>query len=153
MAALPTTHRFALPQKRYSKQTVLEQAQGYLGGDVSYRETVKRQGMPILYDDREDQQMARRGSPGLAPSSVWRHLAWLGGLEKTIQAACGLIREREPESTLHREPCAVPPGKYRSASRRETLQQALQTLVVSSLFGRLFGKEIFPDLATAHAWS
>lgn len=70
-----------------------------------------------------------------------------------MQAACQLIREREPESTLHREPWAVPTRKYRSEPRRKTLQQAMQALVVDSLFRRLFGKEIFPDLATAHTWS
>ena len=153
VAALPTIPPFAWPQKRYAKPAVLEQAKRYLGSGLSYRGTTKQQGLPILYDDRQDPQMAARGSPALAPSSVWRWLSWLGGLPQTLQAACQLIREREPQSILHREPWAVPTGKYRSEPRRQTLQQAMQTLVVDSLFRRLFGKEIFPDFATAQGWS
>lgn len=152
VGGLPTIHPFAWPQKRYAKPLVLERAKLYLGSRLSYRSTVRQEGMPLLYDDRRDRQMATRGSPALAPSSVWRWLAWLGGLQKTMRAACQLIREREPASTLHREPWAVPVSKYRSEPRRTTLQQAMQTLVVDSLFRSLFGKEIFPDLATAHAW-
>ena len=148
-----TTHPFALPAKRYQKQAILEWAKQYLGSRLSYRATVKHQGVPILYDDREDKKMATRGSPGLAPSSVWRWLTWLGRLDKTLRAAWQLIREREPDSTLHREPWAVPVGKYRSEPRQGTLQLAMQCLVVDSLFRRLFGKEIFPDFATAQGWS
>jgi len=152
VGGLPTIHPFAWPQKRYAKPLVLERAKLYLGSRLSYRSTVHEEGMPLLYDDRCDQQMAIRGSPALAPSSVWRWLTWLGGLEKTVRAARQLICERETASTLHREPWAVPVSKYRSQSRRTALQQAMQTLVVDSLFRSLFGKEIFPDLATAHSW-
>ena len=97
--------------------------------------------------------MAARGSPGLAPSTVWRWLSWLGGLGNTIRAAHRLIRQKESRSTLHLEPWKIPVGKYRSEQRQHVLQQAFECLGVGRLFQTLFGREIFPHFATAHGWS
>jgi hypothetical protein len=74
-------------------------------------------------------------------------------LGTTIRAAHRLIGQKESGSTLHREPWAVPVGKYRSEGRRRVLQQAFECLGVDRLFQIVFGKEIFPHFATAHGWS
>jgi hypothetical protein len=124
---------------------VLEKAKEYLGTDHSYRKTAQHEGRPILYDDRKDQRLPW----GLAPSTVWRWLSWLGGMTGTLRAAWKLIREKDPNSTLHREPWAVPPWKYRSMQRRDTLQQAMQVLAVDRVCHRLFGEGIFPRYATS----
>jgi hypothetical protein len=142
-----------LPHKRFVKQALREKATTYLGTGVSYRQAVRHQGIPILYDDRQDARMATRGSPGLAASTVWRWLSWLGKLGNTIREAHRLIRQKEPRSTLHREPWDVPVGKCRSEQRERVLQQAFECLGVDRLFQKLFGKEIFPRFATAHGWS
>jgi len=142
-----------LPHKRFVKQALREKATAYLGTDVSYRQAVRHQRIPILYDDRQDPQMATRDAPGLAPSTVWRWLSWLGGLGNTIREAHRLIRQKEPRSTLHLESWEVPVGKYRSEQRERVLQRAFECLGVDRLFQNLFGKEIFPHFATAHGWS
>ena len=98
---------------------MLEKASEYLGTEHSYRKTVEDKGMPIMYDDRKPSK--ERLPEGLAPSTVWRWLSWLGGMPGTLRAAWELIRQKEPNATLHRQPWAVSPAKYRSEQRRETL--------------------------------
>lgn len=131
-----------------------EKAKEYLGTDTSYRQVVQHQGMPILYDDREANSIpaGKEGVPGLAASTVWRWLSWLGSLENLLREASQLIRRKAPSSTLHREPWPMPTGKYRSDARRQTLQRAAECLVVESLFRDLFEQEMFPHFATAHGW-
>ena len=139
-----------MPGKRFTKQPFLGKAKEYLGTDHSYRKIVKHEGMSIVYDDR-----TARGKPlpvGLAPSTVWRWLTWLGGMPGTLRAAWGLIREKEPAAALHREPWVVPRTKHRSVQRQTALQQAMQLLVVDRVCVGLFGKGIFPRFATARAW-
>ena len=107
--------------------------------------------MPIMYDDRKP--IKGQQPQGLAPSTVWRWLSWLGGMPGTLRAAWDLIRQKEPNSTLHRQPWAVSPGKYRSQHRREALVEAMQVLVVDRICQRIFGKGIFPRYATSRGFS
>jgi hypothetical protein len=65
----------------------------------------------------------------------------------TLRAICGLIRQKEPNATLHRHPWAIEPGKYRSSQRQQTLQQVMQLLVADRVCERLFGEGIFPRYA------
>jgi hypothetical protein len=130
---------------------VLEKAGEYLGTEQSYCKTVEDKGMPIMYDDRES---ARQRRPvGLAPSTVWRWLSWLGGMPGTLRAAWDLIRQKEPNSTLHRQPWAVSPAKYRSEKRREALVEAMQVLAVDRVCQGIFGKGIFPRYAISRGYS
>jgi hypothetical protein len=130
---------------------VLEKATEYLGTDHSYGKTAEHEGMPIMYDDRI--QTEKKQPVGLAPSTVWRWLSWLGGMKNTLRAACELIRQKESNATLHREPWALPPWKYRSQSRQSTLQQAMQLFAADRLCEGLFGQGIFPRYAISQAWS
>jgi hypothetical protein len=130
---------------------VLEKASEYLGTDHSYRKTAEHEGMPIMYDDRTAAK--ERRPVGLAPSTVWRWLSWLGGMTRTLRAAWGLIRQKEPNAALHREAWAVPSWKYRSVERRDTLGQAMQLLAADRVGERLFGEGIFPRYATSQGWS
>jgi len=136
-----------LPGKRFVKQEILGKAKAYLGTDVSLRQVACFNGMPIQYDGSDADP-----APALAPSTVWRWLSWLGGLSHTLRAACDLIRQKEPGSALHRQSDLLRAGMYRSKPRRETLERAKRLLVAAPVFERLFGKEIFPRFATAHAW-
>lgn len=104
-----------------------------------------------MYDDRI--QTEKKQPVGLAPSTVWRWLSWLGGMKNTLCVACELIRQEEPNATLHREPWALPPWKYRSPSRRSTLQQAMQLFAADRLCEGFFGQGIFPRYAIAQGWS
>lgn len=146
-----TTRPFALPRKRFVQAPVLEKAGEYLGTEHSYRKTVKDKGMPIMYDDRKPAK--GRQPVGLAPSTVWRWLSWLGGMPGTLRGAWELIRQKEPDSTLHRQPWAVSPRKYRSERRRDTLIGAMQVLALDRACGALFGAGIFPRYATSRGFS
>ena len=151
---LLTIRPFALPHKRFVKQTVCARSKDYLGQDVSYRGAVRHQGRPIFHEDARPSSVLDEdlGSSALAPSTLWRWLSWLGGLGETVRAACQLIRQKQPDEMLHREPWPLPTHKYRSKDRRQVLQQATRGIVVDQIFQRLFGWEIFPHLATAHGW-
>lgn len=140
-----------MPRKRYVKQPVLEKGSEYLGTDQSYLETTKHEGMSIVYDDRT--VTGKRVPLSLAPSTVWRWLSWLGRMPRTLQAAGGLIRQKDPNSTLHREPWAMSPTKYRSEKRRDVLQQAMQLLAIDRVCKKLFGEGIFPRYAISQGWS
>jgi hypothetical protein len=143
---------FALPHKRFVSAPIREKAQAFLGSEQSYRASVRQAGKSLVYDDRQNHPLARRGA-ALAPSTVWRWLSWLGdGLPRTLQAARQLIAERDRGSALHRETWPVSPRKYRSEPRRQTLQRSAELLVLAGIFPRLFGKAIFPDLATGRGW-
>jgi hypothetical protein len=74
-------------------------------------------------------------------------------MPNTLQAVMGLIREKDPNATLHRELWVVPPGKYRSQRRRDMLQRAMQLLVADRLCAKLFGKGIFPRYGISRGWS
>lgn len=140
-----------MPRKRYVKPPVLEKASEYLGTDHSYAQTIKHQGMPIMYDDRTPAGLEK--ASGLAPSTVWRWLWWLGRMPDTLRAAWGLIRQKEPNSTLHRQSWVVASWKYRSEKRRDTLQQAMQLLAIDRVCEGLFGEGIFPRYAISQGWT
>jgi hypothetical protein len=140
-----------LPRKRFVQRPVLEKAGEYLGTENSYRKTVENQGMPIMYDDRKPAK--ERQPVGLAPSTVWRWLSWLGGMPGTLRAAWDLIRQKEPNSTLHRQAWAVSPRKYRSERRRDTLVRAMQLLAADRVCAGLFDAGIFPRYAISQGWS
>ena len=146
-----TTLPFALPRKRFTKEPVLEKAGEYLGTEQSYAQTVKYQGMPIMYDDRTPAGLEK--ASGLAPSTVWRWLSWLGGMPGTLRAAGELIRQKEPNATLHRQLWVVPPRKHRSQQRRDTLVRAMQLLAVDRVCEGILGQGIFPRYAISQGWS
>ena len=132
---------------------MLEKASEYLGTEPSYEKTVKS----TVYDDRHveaERDAADRQQPvGLAPSTVWRWLSWLGGMPATLRAAWNLIRQKEPNATLHRQPWAVSPRKYRSQKRHDTLIAAMQLLAVDRVCAGLFGAGIFPRYAISQGFS
>ena len=146
----PTGHPFALPHKRYVRQTVEQKCGVFLGEEISYRQAVEDQGRPTVYDE------APRGgesSAALAPSTLWRWLSWMGGLEKTTRKAFRVIREANASVSLHRQDWAVSPKKHRSECRGQVLEKALELLVTEKIFQRQFNRSIFPHFATGCRWS
>ena len=129
-------------------EVVRDRSGTFLGTNLSYRETVRVQGQAMVYDDRQDEALARQGA-ALAHSTVWRWLSWLGDeLPDAWRAIRQLIRARTSDSVLHWECWGVSSYKYRSEPRRLTLQRAVEGLVLAAVFRRLFGKAIFPRFAT-----
>ena len=110
-----------MPHKRFVTEVVQDRSQAFLGTDQSYRASVRPNGRELVYDDRQDEALAREGA-ALSHSTVWRWLSWLGdGLQRTFREARRLIRAREPRSPLHRQDWRVSSAKYRSEPRRQTL--------------------------------
>jgi hypothetical protein len=69
---------FALPHKRFVTEVVADRSQASLGTNHSYRATVRAEGRALVYDDRQDEPLARDAA-ALSHSTVWRWLSWLGG--------------------------------------------------------------------------
>lgn len=100
-----------------------------------------------MYDDRTPAGLEK--ASGLAPSTVWRWLSWLGGMPGTLRAAWDLIRQKEPDATLHRQLWVVSPRKHRSEQRRDMLLEAMQLLAVDRVCQGFFGTGLFPRYATS----
>ncbi len=77
----------------------------------------------------------------------------MGGLKKTARESFRVIREANASAALHRQDWSVSPKKYRSESRRQVLEKALELLVTEKIFQRQFNRSIFPHFATGCDWS
>ncbi len=142
---------FALPNKRYVRDVVLNFGARYLGDDtMSYRRAVHVEELPVFYDSGPDGTIDERA---LAGSTLHRWLGWLGRLEQTLQAALQLIRRASATSGLLRRTHPVPSWKYRSLGRRHRLQVGLGLLAAETAYRKLFSVSIFPGLATRTGWS
>jgi hypothetical protein len=142
---------FALPHKRYVKDAVFSLAGEYLERDeLSYRSAVEVECMPVFYEEPgSDAPIDERS---LSHSTLHRWLAFLSLLVATLGEALRLVRGRSARCDLFRRIFAVARRKYRSDERRRVLERALRLLAVDAEFSVLFGRSIFPDLATACGW-
>jgi hypothetical protein len=136
---------FALPHKRYVAPEILSRGEAYLEDDgATYRSVVESGGLGIFHDSGD----GRIDDRELAPSTVHRWISWLAGLPRTLQEALGMIRAMDPRSTIFRDPVLLPSGKSRSPGRKQALQEALRLLRAEREYRRLFGRSVFPELAT-----
>jgi transposase-like protein len=141
---------FALPHKRYVRQAVEALAGRYVREEsCTYREAVKARGGAIGYAAAQDERIDERQ---LVPSTVWRWLSFLGELKETLRKARRLIRAKAPSSSLFRNASSIDRRKYRSELRRNVLRGALQLMNAGQEYRRIFGRGIFPELATAVRW-
>lgn len=109
------------------------------------------EGMPIMYDDRQENSLAQRGA-ALAHSTPWHWLSWLGDLTRTAQSAMQLISQKDPGHRLQQSLSMIDPRKHRSEARRQTLSQAAWLLLVEAAFEQRMKKRIFPMFATGCGW-
>jgi hypothetical protein len=141
---------FALPRKRYVRDCVFELAEWYLDDDeLSYREAVEVEGMPVFRDRRDDGSIDERS---LSHSTLYRWLPCFCLFSATFAEAMRLLRVSAAPTDLFRKVFAVAPRKYRSEERRSVLAAALRALSSEREYHVLFGRSIFPELATACAW-
>jgi len=140
-----------LRHKQFVSPTLLETARDFLGSAKSYRQAVRHQQRSLVYDDRQENSLARRGA-ALAHSTLWHWLSWLGGLTRTLQSAMQLISQKFPGHHLHRQRIHIDPRKYRSDARGETLEQAGWLLLVEGVFEQRMKNRIFPRFATGCGW-
>jgi len=131
---------FALPFKRYVKESVVKLAEEYLENEqTSYQQTVD----PIAYDREPDEN-----EPCLEKPTLWRWVGWLGSLEENLSNALHLIRQKSPSHGIFRQMNLVSPRKYRSDKRKEILNLAVRFLRTEREFKEIFKISIFPRFAT-----
>ncbi len=141
---------FALPRKHYVKESIFKLAGAHLEEDeLSYRRAVAVVHMPVFYSQRDDGSIDERS---LSHSTLHRWHSLFFSLLGTLREAQHLVRQKSAKSDLFRRVFAVAPGKYRSEERRATLARALRALWTEREYRSLFGRSIFPELATACAW-
>jgi hypothetical protein len=148
---------FALPHKRFIQENVLVKALRYLQDEQSEQAPQNKQAPPMTYRaavrERRLPPSYEQNTQGrqLRHTTVWRWLSWLGSLQKLVQRATGMILEKDPSADVHRQTFPIAASKYRSESRRKTLQQAARLFHVAEIFSRTFGVSLFTHLGTAGA--
>ena len=144
---------FALPRKRYSKETILDFAASYTEQEtMTYRKLVAPDGNEIFHastnaDNPIDDRI-------LAHSTPYRWITGLGGFEEIRRCAQDLILQQNPASTVCRDLAAleIPARKFVTAQRESILKRCRQILHLEAEFRATFPTSIFPFLATRCAW-
>jgi hypothetical protein len=137
---------FALPLKRYTRQTILDASGCYVEDAAStYREVVLEKGLKILY-----------ASDGriLVHSTPYRWITTLGGFKEILRGAQDLVMQKDPMSTVSRDLAAfeISPKKYVKAVRRWVLNRCRQLIHLEAKYRVAFDASIFPTFATVCAW-
>lgn len=143
---------FALPFKRHVLPEISARSRRYVEDDgVTYRGAVLENRRPVFRAAADSSQIDERS---LAPSTLHRWISTFGRLPETMRAALDLIKRAAPASGLLRQLAAgkVHPRKYRSEARRTGLSRCGQLLTALAPYERIFGRPIFPNLATASGW-
>jgi hypothetical protein len=136
---------FALPYKRYVKDSIVQLSLRYVEDDkTTYNQVVQHQSSLIAYNTDKGIQ-----EPSLAGSTVHRWLSWIGEtLKAPLTQALNLIRQKDPSSTIFRKIRPLATHKYRTLNRSSILDSAMRLFVAESEYNALFGASIFPRFAT-----
>ena len=132
---------FALPYKRYTRQTLTHLSRSYLQNpDATYQKAAMVDGSVPGYPD---------GEQTLAPSTIHRFITDLSRLITSTRKALDLILQQKPASTICRDLAkfSLPLKKYKSITRKDILLQCLKFLAIESLFHHTFRTSIFTKLA------
>lgn len=140
-----------MPNKQFTSKFLIDKTKDFLGSDKSYRETVRRQGKSLVYDDRQKHPLAQRAA-ALAHSTPWRWLCWLASLTQTRRAASQLICQKNPHYDGHQKVIPIEPQKYRSDQRCLALQEAAHMLLIEAVFEQQLQRKIFTQFATSCGW-
>lgn len=144
---------FALPYKRYTRQTLMGFSQAYLEEEASsYRKVVLGDGLPIGYASKPGKEEIDERQ--LAHSTLYRWVTTLGGFQEVCARALDLILQKEPASAICRGLALlkVPPSKYVKAPREGVLRRCRELLHLEVSYRHIFQASIFPYLATWCAW-
>lgn len=126
---------FAIPHKRYVRLDIEERSQKYVEDKArTYADAVSEGGRRIIHT--ADGVLPVRMAParpgmkddeltsGLAPTTVWRWVGWLGQQEDMLREARDLIGKRDPSADFHRTIIVVRPAKFRSPERKTLIVTA-----------------------------
>jgi hypothetical protein len=132
---------FALPYKRYTRQTVAHFSRSYVQNpDATYQEATIVDGSVPGYPDSEQT---------LAPSTIHRFITNLSRLTTSAQKALDLVLQENPASAICRNIAnlTVFRKKYKTKARKDILLQCLKFFAVEALFQHTFHTSIFTKLA------
>ena len=140
---------FALPFKRYLKDSILPLARTYVEEDTStYRKVVQDNDSAIGYASSEHKEGIDERQ--LHGSTIWRWLSFIGSLKQTLCQGLNIIRQKSPSSCVFREILPVHSHKYKSEKRKVLLGFSQRFFVAETAFSQLFGSSIFPRFATGY---
>jgi hypothetical protein len=140
---------FAIPFKRYVLVLIFKRCTAYVSDEArTYREGVKKGGESMSYAN------ANRGRM-LWASTLWDWVGTLGRLSVTARQALNLIKQKDPSTEIFRAlgQLRIREGKYRSEARKRILLCCRALGIVDRVYARLFGKSVFPELATRSGFS
>jgi hypothetical protein len=132
---------FALPYKRYTRQTVTHFSRSYVQNpDATYQKATMVDGSVPGYPDNEQT---------LAPSTIHRFITHLSRLITSAQKALGLVLQENPASSICRNLAKLTAvrQKYKTKARRDILLQCLKFFAIEALFQHTFHTSIFTKLA------
>ena len=132
---------FALPYKRYTRQTVTHFSRSYIQNpDATYETAAMVDGNVPGYPD---------GEQTLAPSTIHRFITSLSLLATSAQKALELIVKESGASYICRDmvQLTVPSKKYKSIARKDILVQCLKFFAIESLLDHSFYTSTFTKLA------
>jgi hypothetical protein len=142
---------FAIPRKRYVVAAIVSGASAYLDDDeATYRGAIATAaGTPTFYAGAEaaggdpDDDAPRIDDRSLAHTTLWRWMAALAAMPRTVGAAKQLLSETAARFALR----VIAPKKARSKARRAVLCTAAELLDAEALLRAERNESIFTGLA------
>ncbi|ETR70164.1 MAG: hypothetical protein OMM_03441 [Candidatus Magnetoglobus multicellularis str. Araruama] len=142
---------FALPFKRYVMIDIERLTNEYINNNQTYEQTISHDGLTIAYNEQEGVIDERK----LSKTTIWRWVGFFGKLEKTINGALNLIRQKDSICQIFRSVYLVSPSKFKSLERKRIIQNTMKLFHINEYFQskKIFGNSIFPRFAAACGWS
>ena len=131
---------FAIPCKRYTRQSIMAFSQQYVeADDMKYEHSVMMDHEAVVYPDGKS----------IAPSTIHRWISTLSGYVNTTRKALSCILQAATMSCIHRILAQVTAAdrKYRSKQRKQQLIRCRQLETIEMHFIEIFGISIFTKLA------
>lgn len=145
---------FALPCKRYVRDTILDFTGCYLEEEsLTYRKVVSEERLPIFHASTTGEEGAINDRI-LAHSTPYRWITSLGSFKEILRCAQDHLLQENPTSTICRDlaALAITPKKYVTAAREGVLKRCRQLIHLEAQFRATFQTSIFPFFATSCAW-
>jgi len=140
---------FAVPHKRYTLSIIQSFSQAYVQDpSASYRGLVAA--CPLAYEVPDSNR-----EPMMEHSTIHRWISTMGSYRRLVQTATDLVIQADPATRLYRDLAGlkIPPGKYRSSSRKQTLLTCFHLVFLMPIYRAIFQTGIFPRLATLFSYT
>lgn len=136
---------FAIPHKRYTRQTIVGFSTTYLAPATTYKQALMVEHEAPGYPDLD---------AALAPSTVHRWITSLSQMPQICSKALDLLLQASVPTPVCRDLAAWQPErrKFRSERRKQQLIACRHLSIVEALFHVIFKTSIFTKLATTCAF-